>query len=107
MDYGRARGQLDVTVVLSVRASPPWSPAHCSILSLIVRSHRRASITWYSLDHCRAIHVHQEKKVPHCPRVIITSLCITCSKDVHYRRLFYSISSSLRNHNCATLSSPL
>lgn len=48
MDYGRARGQLDVTVVLSVRASPPWSPAHCSILSLIVRSHRRASI----------IHVH-------------------------------------------------
>lgn len=45
MDYGRARGQLDVTVVLSVRASPPWSPAHCSILSLIVRSHRRASIT--------------------------------------------------------------
>lgn len=44
MDYGRARGQLDVTVVLSVRASPPWSPAHRSILSLIVRSHRRASI---------------------------------------------------------------
>lgn len=31
MDYGRARGQLDVTVVLSVRASPPWSPNHCSI----------------------------------------------------------------------------
>lgn len=54
MDYGRARGQLDVTVVLSVRASPPWSPAHCPILPLIVRSHCRASIDpMFTPYHCR------------------------------------------------------
>lgn len=46
MDYGRARGQLDVTVVLSVRASPPWSPRLIvPFRHLIVHSYRRASIT--------------------------------------------------------------
>lgn len=44
MNYGRARGQLDVTVVLSVRASPPWSPRLIvPFRHLIVHSYRRAS----------------------------------------------------------------
>lgn len=44
MDYGRARGQLDVTVVLSVRASLPWSPQLIvPFRHLIVHSYRCAS----------------------------------------------------------------